>query len=120
MKTLNTTYHQESKAEATFYHLSTGETIEEPKTRFELHDNYCDATKTFIEIEFYLPETANAKLILMDSNKIDTINLIDKDLKAGRHIYRSRIKTSELKHYKYYYKLDAYGYNEVKEMHLTC
>ena len=123
MKTQNTTSSpngSNKKKEETLYHLSTGETIQEPNTKFELLDNYCDITKTYIEIEFYLPEPANAKLILMDTNKTETINLIDKSLESGRHIYRSQIRASELKYYKYYYKLDAYGYNEVKEMHLTC
>lgn len=104
------------KAETTFCHLSSGETIEEPVSRFELLDNYSDTSNTYAVIEFYLPKPTTAKLILMDSEKNEAIYLIDKELNSGRHIYKSQISNEEIKSYKYYFKLDAYGYSEIRRM----
>lgn len=103
------------KAVTTFCHLSSGETIEEPVTRFELLDNYSDYLNNTV-IEFYLPKPATVKLILMDSDRNDAIYLIDKELSSGRHIYKSQISSEEIKTYRYYFKLDAYGYSEIKRM----
>ncbi len=107
---------QSGKTETTFFHLASGETIEAPMTRFKLFDNSCEASSSFVEIQFYLPKPASAKLVLMDSRKNDILYLINKELNAGNHVYKSQISNEELRVYKYYYKLDAYGYNEIKEM----
>lgn len=105
------------KTEPIFYHLSTGEVIEKPEHSFELLPNTTDCSHNFIVIEFYLPKPATAKLILMDSEENECMYLLNKNLKAGKHIFQSDIRNAELLSYKYYYKLDAYGYQEVKQMH---
>lgn len=104
---------------STFYHLSSGETIEKTSGRFKLLQNYTDNTNTFVVIEFYLPEPAEAKLILMDADLKDSMYLINKDLKAGRHILKTDIRNVELLSNKYYFKLEAYGVADTKRMSYT-
>ena len=106
-------------ADSTFYHLSSGETIEKTRGRFNLLQNYTDSTNTFVVIEFYLPKPADAKLILMDSDLKDSMYLINKELKAGRHILKTQIRNVELLSQKYYYKLEAYGVADTKRMSYT-
>ena len=105
-----------------FYHLSTGDIIEghsgnkDSSPKFKLLQNKTDSLNAHVVIEFYLPEPVMTRLILMDSDLTDALYLINKELEAGRHIFKSRIRNEELLRFKYYYKLDAYGYNEVKKM----
>jgi len=106
-------------ADSIFYHLSSGETIEKTRGRFNLLQNYTDSTNTFVVIEFYLPKPGEAKLILMDSDLMDSMYLINKELKAGRHILKTEIRNVELLSQKYYYKLEAYGVADTKQMHYT-
>ncbi len=104
---------------STFYHLSSGATIEKSSGRFKLLQNYTDGSNKYVIIEFYLPEPAAARLILIDSDFNDSMYLLNKELKPGKHILKTDIENVELLIHRYYYKLEAYGEADTKQMSYT-
>lgn len=84
--------------------------------RLTLHQNQTDDSRTFVVIKFYLPKSAEAKLILMDSEKTEVLNLFDKELEAGSHTIVTEIRNEELSRFNYFYKLEADGHSEVRQM----
>ncbi len=55
----------------------------------------------------------------MDSDLSDSMYLINKELKAGRHILKTGISNAELLSHQYYYKLEAYGVSDTRRMSYT-
>lgn len=84
--------------------------------RFSLQQNSVDSFSNRVIIKFYIPVDTKIELILMNSDKVEEIYLINQEMKAGYYCFNTDINIEELLHFQYYYKLSAYGYSEVKEM----
>lgn len=84
--------------------------------RFSLKQNSADPFSKRVVIEFYLPVDSKIELILLNSNKEDELFLINQEMKAGHYTFTSDISNDELKYFRYYYKLNASGYSEIREM----
>ena len=87
--------------------------------RFSLQQNSSDPLSKRVIIKFYLPVDSKIELILMNSDKEDELYLINQDLKAGYYSFNTDINNDELLKYQYYYKLNACGFSEVREMKYT-
>ena len=86
------------------------------QNRFMLQQNQLDNSRTYVVIKFYLPKSTEAKLILMDSEKSEAMYLLNEELQAGNHTLITGIRNEELNRFSYYYKLEADGYSEVRQM----
>lgn len=83
---------------------------------FVLYQNTADPIGNCVVIKFFLPKDALTEIILMDENRTEVLFLLKKELKAGQHSFNTGINKIELEHFHYFYKLNAEGYSEVREM----
>jgi hypothetical protein len=83
---------------------------------FAPYQNKTDPNGNGVVINFYLPKDALTEIILMDENRTEVLFLLNKELKAGQYSFNTGISNIELEHFHYFYKLNADGYSEVREM----
>lgn len=109
---------QKSKNKSTSYFVQPAETTSERK-RLALYENSTDESNCVV-IKFFLPESADTELILMDSDKRDAMCFISERLEAGNHTFRTEIRNEELARFTYYYRLNVNGFSEVRKMEYSA
>lgn len=84
--------------------------------KLNLNPNLTDNSGNYVAIKFYLQESGNTELILMDSDKNEVMYLINERLEAGSHTLITEISKEELHNFTYYCKLSVNGNSEVRKM----
>ncbi|MEO8211100.1 MAG: hypothetical protein ABI840_11125, partial [bacterium] len=82
--------------------------------RLELRNVTDDSN--YVVIKFFLPEPADAELILMDSDKRDALCFISQRLEAGNHSFKTEIRNEELSRFTYYCRLNANGNSKIRKL----
>lgn len=115
------TKKQKNKSRSTCYFVQPFKTAEATsvRKRLALYENFTDESN-YVVIKFFLPETADTELILMDSDKREAMCLISERLEAGNHTFKTGIRNEELSRFTYYYRLNVNGYSEVKKMEYSA
>lgn len=84
--------------------------------RLTLYQNFTDSTDDYVKIKFYMPKSGKTSLIIQNSDKTESMYLINKKLKAGFHTLATEIRKEELCRFEYYLELKAGRISEERKM----
>ena len=84
--------------------------------RLTLYQNFTDSTDDYVKIKFYLPKSGKTSLIIQNSDKTESMYLLNKKLKAGFHTLATEIRKEELCRFEYNLELKAGRMSQERKM----